>query len=556
MSSRTRVLFLSPPATAFVESSDACERHLEVALPRIPFEVLAHIGDGIESMIVDLDWEIDKSPNTPFDELIYTIIRRHEPDVVLTSIYAQSMCDVTTQITTAVKDIDANIPVIVGGQAIAHLQEGIFTLCPDIDIACESALSLSQALKEVRTGDVRKRLLRSPQMLMELPSYSPEFLYRGFPIAEFVDYYNGKGTRVIGYLENQRGCPYRCSFCAAKRPIQERAIEATVAEAIYLLSCGISTFYLIDLTFGVNKSKTEELLNAFESLKMKFPEFRFRCITRVDYLTETLARQLIDSGCYEVGLGIESSSNEVLSKIRKRTSRFDNLQAITNAASAGLAVRLFVILGLPGDDITELYQFLHEVNAVTNEVLLQPSLLRNIGGPHVRTMIESGELHRGIMHQLDFRTDGRRFGLDKDEDIVNYILLSLAWPSTEISRHGDPDLQKRLVTRSDLNFYGGSNGHGGVSRLNNLILIDTGERKLVYVPRGTSIKIRQCLSQCSMDFFEFLVMADGSRDIEQIKNKLLIQIPSAGEVRFGACTFTRFDEIVNSLCAAGLVETS
>lgn len=555
MSSRTKILFLSPPTTAYIEPKDVHERHLEVALPRIPFEVLANIVDGIEGVIVDLDWELDKLPDTPYSELIYSAIRKHQPDIVLTSMYAQSVSDVIDQITTSVKEIDSSIPVIVGGQAISHLKERVFSLCPDIDFACEDVQSLEGALRRILQGDLSKALLRSPQRLEELPVYSAEEMYRGFPIRDFVDYYRTKGIEVIAYLENERGCPYKCTFCAARRPVKERAIAATLAEARHLLSNGINTFYLIDLTFGVNERKTVELLEAFKALRADFPRFRFRCITRVDYLTADIAQQLVAAGCYEVGLGIESSSSETLFEIRKGTTRHQNLQAISNGVNAGLAVRLFLILGLPGDSVRGLYEFLHEVNAISGKVLIQPSLLREIVGPSFRTRLECGDLHRGVMHQLDFRTDGRRFGLDRDEDIVNYILLSLAWPSTEISQKCDPILQKRLIT-GGTRFYNGTNRRDGISRPVDMLLIDTGERKLIYLPRGNSVEIRQCLMECSEDYFDFLVFSNGTRNVDQIKNEVFRRIPAVEDEEIRARTILRFDEILNSLRTTDLITTN
>src|SRR3989338_9610299 len=115
-----KVLFISPPATSYIEPRAYNERNLEVALPRIPFDVLAYIDDSIGRRVLDIDWELDKHPDSDYREIIAREIRNYGPDVVLSSIFAQSMTDTVDQITTAVKEEDSNVYIVVGGQAIPH----------------------------------------------------------------------------------------------------------------------------------------------------------------------------------------------------------------------------------------------------------------------------------------------------------------------------------------------------------------------------------------------------------------------------------------------------
>jgi radical SAM superfamily enzyme YgiQ (UPF0313 family) len=550
-----KVLFISPPATSYIEPKVKHEKPLEVALPRIPFEVLAHLDGSIEPIIIDMDWELDKNPGIDFQEIISTQICKYKPDVVLTSIFAQSMTDTIDQITTAVKEEKKDIPIVVGGQALFHLGERVFDLCPNIDAACLEATALKQVIYDIRNKKLCKKIYNGHQYSKMLPSFTPQKLYCGFPLREFIDFYQNKGMKVYAYLENERGCPFHCTFCAAPRIVKERPIEATVAEAEFLLSQGIDTFYLIDFTFGINWRKSKQLLKAFQELRKRYPKFQFRCITRVDFFNQEMAKLLKDAGCYEIGFGIETSSSEVLKKMNKKTTREQNLQAIEIAAKVGLAVRLFLIVGLPGEDIKDLIRFLHEVNGITRNILLQISLFRDIVGQKFEQRLNSGELKRGIMHQLDFRTDGRKYGLDKTEDIVNFILLALAWPSTEISRRGNEELQNKLIKKDGIKIYSGVKNQDGITRRNDIILIDIGEKKLLYVPEGVSVKIRQCLMECSDDYFEFLTLADGRYSLDQLTDKLLLYW-SKGQPnkKIKKLKERRIKEIFKSLLEAGFIQ--
>jgi len=177
-------------------------------------------------------------------------------------------------------------------------------------------------------------------------------------------------------------------------------------------------------------------------------------------------------------------------------AREQNLEAILVAAKAGLGIRLFLIIGLPREDISDLFRFLHEVNGITKNVLLQISLYRPIVGELFEQRITSGDLRRGTMHQLDFRTDCRRYGLDRTQDIVNFILLALAWPSTEISPEGNRRLQDRLLVNGGVRIHSGIAGQNGVARRDDIILLDAGERKLVYM--GYRLKSASVLWSAAM----------------------------------------------------------
>lgn len=552
-----KALFISPPATSYIEPKFEYERPLEVALPRIPFEVLAYVDNSVETGIVDLDWEMDKYPDKDYRQIISEKIRKHKPDVVLTSILAQSMTDTIDQITIAVKQEKGDIPVIVGGQALPHLQQRVFSLCPNIDAACLEANSLNQIIYDVRSKKLAKKIYNGHPYATRLPSFTPRRLYRGFQLREFIDFYQCRGIKIFAYLENERGCPFHCTFCAAPRFIKERQIEATVAEAEYLLSQGINAFYLTDFIFGLNRRKSKQLLRAFQDLRQHYPKFHFRCVTRADFIDQKMAELLKNAGCYEIAFGIETSSTEALGSIHKGITREQNLEAISVAAKAGVSVRLFLIIGLPGEDFSDLIRFLHEVNGITRDILLQISLARDIIGEKFEERINSGGLYRGNMHQLDFRTDGRQHGLDKTEDIVNFILLALAWPSTEISRKENRELQDRLLVNRGVHVYNGAENRNGFARREDIILLDMSEKKIIYVPHGVSVKIRQCLMECSDDFFKFLVFADGRHGLDQITDKLLSHrsnIESYDKIK--DAKKRRIREIFRSLLENELIQTN
>jgi anaerobic magnesium-protoporphyrin IX monomethyl ester cyclase len=64
---------------------------------------------------------------------------------------------------------------------------------------------------------------------------------------------------------------------------------------------------------------------------------------------EELARACKRSGCYEIASGIESGSSNILRNIRKPATTGINRRFIITAKRAGIRVKAFMIIGLPGE---------------------------------------------------------------------------------------------------------------------------------------------------------------------------------------------------------------
>jgi len=62
------------------------------------------------------------------------------------------------------------------------------------------------------------------------------------------------------------------------------------------------------------------------------------------------------SGCYEVASGLESGSEKILRNIRKPSTRSINQRFVRTAKRAGIRVKGFFIVGLPGESWQTIYE--------------------------------------------------------------------------------------------------------------------------------------------------------------------------------------------------------
>lgn len=102
-------------------------------------------------------------------------------------------------------------------------------------------------------------------------------------------------------------------------------------------------------------------LTIFEGLKKLGIVFRF--LTRANFINEKVAKKLVEYGCKEVLMGIESGSDKILKTINKGTTRKINREAILTLKKHDIPAKVAFVVGLPGESretIRETETFIEE----------------------------------------------------------------------------------------------------------------------------------------------------------------------------------------------------
>lgn len=144
-----------------------------------------------------------------------------------------------------------------------------------------------------------------------------------------------------------RGCPFRCAFCAnmLKLPVIKRnpknvALEMQLLKGYY----GIHNFRLEDDNISVSKQWLKDLCQEIKPVVVKW-----KCHTRADLLDLEMCDWLRESGCVEVGMGLESADQKVLDLVSKGIHVDDAAQAVFNIQKAGMRAKVYLMSGLPGE---------------------------------------------------------------------------------------------------------------------------------------------------------------------------------------------------------------
>jgi anaerobic magnesium-protoporphyrin IX monomethyl ester cyclase len=158
------------------------------------------------------------------------------------------------------------------------------------------------------------------------------------------------GNDVYGTtLTTSRGCPHECSFCGSRqvwgRRITYNSVDRVIGEIEDIITnYGVRQFRFYDDTITLNKKRLKELSYRLAPLKIEW-----RCHARTDELDAETCKMLVECGCDEVAVGVESASQEALNSCGKKVTVAQNKLGIKTAKENGLKVKAFFIIGLPKD---------------------------------------------------------------------------------------------------------------------------------------------------------------------------------------------------------------
>jgi radical SAM superfamily enzyme YgiQ (UPF0313 family) len=181
-------------------------------------------------------------------------------------------------------------------------------------------------------------------------------------------------------VQTQRGCPFRCEFCAASMRISPvykiKPVERVIAEIHSIKSIWKRPFieFADDNSF-VNKSHSKQLLRAIAREDIRwFTETDLSVAEDIELLD-----MLAESGCAEVLIGFESTTFCAVDGVEQRANwkakRVDSyLEAIRRIQDRGVRVNGCFILGLDGtgtESFDQIWEFVRQSGVYDVQITVQ-----------------------------------------------------------------------------------------------------------------------------------------------------------------------------------------
>jgi len=156
-----------------------------------------------------------------------------------------------------------------------------------------------------------------------------------------------------GTISSGRGCGYHCVFCSASTMFgtaaRMRSAENLFAEIYYLYRhFSLKEFYFVDQAFTASERRTRAVCNFILASKL---DIHWRCLSRVDAVSQELLALMVSAGCREIEFGVESGDPGVLDKIGKGITPEIIVETVNLATRLGLKVVCFFMLGHHADTI-------------------------------------------------------------------------------------------------------------------------------------------------------------------------------------------------------------
>jgi len=250
----------------------------------------------------------------------------------------------TLEIFQLAKEINPRASTVAGGPHASALPEAV---ARDFDfvVADEGEGALLHLLQGLESQKPLPRILREPPIedLDSLP-------FPDYSLVNVASYRRVVDGRPSLSILSSRGCPYRCVFCNSivmgghRRPRFRSA--ANVVEEIRLLKVrwDITSFRFQDDLFTLNLPRLREM-----AAMMRQEDIVYRCFGRVDRCNRQTTDLLYESGCRHIAFGVESGSPAILERMQKGQTVDDIRRGIANAKASGLIVRVYLIVGFPGE---------------------------------------------------------------------------------------------------------------------------------------------------------------------------------------------------------------
>lgn len=261
---------------------------------------------------------------------------------------------------------------VIGGPHFSTLPEDVMEeSCFDVGVVGEGEFTMLELAEQIRGGNLKLDSIqglvhregeavivnaRRPYIrnLDELPFparhlYPPLDKYRPIPASY--------KKLPFGHMITSRGCPYRCIFCDRTvfgNRFRARSAQNVVDEVEELISVhGAREIKFFDDIPTMREDRMMEICDEMMDRGIRVP---WSCTTRVDCVSQALLRRMKEAGCWQIVFGLESGSQKILDIVKKGTTLEQNRQAVAWAKEAGMNVRAFFVLGMPGETLETIDQ--------------------------------------------------------------------------------------------------------------------------------------------------------------------------------------------------------
>ena len=232
--------------------------------------------------------------------------------------------------------------IVIGGSHASAVPEAVDGVFDDIVVG-EGETAISRVSSNVYTGYNERHRITN---IDDIPFPARHLLPRDSVISNTL-----VGDEPATTMITSRGCAQKCSFCVAPsmwgRRVTYRSPDNVIQEIKKVMEdYDIRAFRFLDDNMTISRGRLFDLC-----LKMKPLDIIWRCGSRIDLIkNDKMLSEMKAGGCIEIGYGIETVCQNALDINMKAAKVEDMVEVIRATEDAGIRSRLWMIIGLPGEE--------------------------------------------------------------------------------------------------------------------------------------------------------------------------------------------------------------
>lgn len=329
-------------------------------------------------------------------------VSEFNPTVVGVSCFMDTFCEVQRMCRTIKSNFPSTIIVLGGPFATVASELYLTHTVADIIVVGEGEITFLEIMVAISAGDVFQAkgiaFMGSDQKVMRTPTREAIDLSLHAPGYSFCSpdkylMWKGVGLQNAISITTSRGCSGKCIFCNPNYLGKFRELSVgkfkEQLDSLLEITPGLRGLFFSDATFTASKERTLQVCRIIQGRNLEF-----EALCRADTLDLELLRIMKDSGCRQIGLGLESLSPKVLKKSGKGMESSDQLKALDMIRQAGINPIVYLLFGLPGDTEDSMQYTMRTI--MDQGYYIRPNILVPIPGTGAYEIAEK----RGIIPDL------------------------------------------------------------------------------------------------------------------------------------------------------------
>jgi anaerobic magnesium-protoporphyrin IX monomethyl ester cyclase len=308
------------------------------------------------------------------DSHVYDFLSASKFDVVGITCSFNARWKFVSRLAQQVKQLFADVPVVVGGLFPTYEWEYCLNSCSSVDFVMlgEAELSFVDVVSNLARGydindscksiggvawKVKDQLFCNPKVEfnnnlddLPLPAWHLADLNQYFQLQKNIFELPAPCLPIL----SSRGCPNRCSFCnmyiTHGRHWRFRSAENVLDEIEYLKTkFGVRNFYFIDDNFSANLKRAKRICGGILERQLKI-KYNFHNGLSVNAIDNELVRLMKKSGCTSVCLAVESGSERIRNGVYKKNLKTGKIVEVFNwYRKAKIPTIGYFMVGAPGE---------------------------------------------------------------------------------------------------------------------------------------------------------------------------------------------------------------